>query len=156
MPLEMLLLLATPLAGGIALALSGHRRYAAELNAAHGTKWAAENLLVSVGAKHSLFNICMALLSPGDEAIVPTPCWVSYPDQCQLAGATPVLVETTPEEGFKLTPARLRRALTQHTQALFLCTPNNPTGAAYSRAELGAVMSARVHAKSAHKGSDPS
>ncbi len=97
------------------------------------------DVVVSVGAKHSLFNLCFALLSPGDEAIVPSPCWVSYPDQCRLAGATPVLVETSAEEGFKLTPERLRRAATARTRALFLCTPCNPTGAAYSGAELAAL-----------------
>jgi aspartate aminotransferase len=108
---------------------------------------APADVVVSVGAKHSLFNVCMALLSPGDEAIVPTPCWVSYPDQCRLAGANPVLVETVPEEGFKLTPERLRGALTERTRALFLCTPNNPTGAAYSAAELAALAQVcREHA----------
>lgn len=96
-------------------------------------------VVVSAGAKHSLFNLCFALLGPGDEAIVPTPCWVSYPEQCRLAGAEPVLVETRAEEGFKLTPQALTEALTPRTRALFLCTPNNPTGAAYTAAELSAL-----------------
>lgn len=96
-------------------------------------------IVVSVGAKHSLFNLCFALLGPGDQAIVPTPCWVSYPDQCQLAGAEPVLVETRPEDGFKLTAASLRAAITPRTRVLFLCTPCNPTGAAYSASELAAL-----------------
>lgn len=96
-------------------------------------------IVVSVGAKHSLFNLCFALLGPGDQAIIPTPCWVSYPEQCQLAGAEAVLVETGAEEGFKLTPERLRAAITPRTRALFLCTPSNPTGAAYSPAELSAL-----------------
>jgi aspartate aminotransferase len=96
-------------------------------------------IVVSVGAKHSLFNLCLALLGPGDEAIVPTPCWVSYPEQCQLAGAEPVLVETRASEGYKLTPDQLRAAITPRTRALFLCTPCNPTGAAYSASELGAL-----------------
>jgi aspartate aminotransferase len=104
-----------------------------------GVAHAPADVVVSVGAKHSLFNVCMALLGPGDEAIVPTPCWVSYPDQCQLAGAEPVLVETLPEAGFKLTPEGLRGALSERTKALFLCSPNNPTGAAYSAAELAAL-----------------
>jgi aspartate aminotransferase len=93
-------------------------------------------VVVSVGAKHTLFNLCFALLGPGDQAIIPAPCWVSYPDQCRLAGAEPVIVETRPEHGFKLTAEELRAALTPRTRALFLCTPNNPTGAAYTRAEL--------------------
>jgi aspartate aminotransferase len=96
-------------------------------------------IVVSVGAKHALFNLCFALLQPGDEAIVPTPCWVSYPEQAQLAGATPVLVETRAEEGYKLTAASLRAAITERTRVLFLCSPNNPTGAAYSEAELAAL-----------------
>jgi aspartate aminotransferase len=104
-------------------------------------------IVVSVGAKHSLFNLCLALLGPGDEAIVPTPCWVSYPEQCQLAGATPVLVETHADEGFKLTPARLRAAITPRTRALFLCTPSNPTGSAYDADELAALAEVlREHA----------
>jgi aspartate aminotransferase len=96
-------------------------------------------IVVSVGAKHALFNLCFALLSPGDEAIVPTPCWVSYPEQAQLAGATPVLVETRAEHGYKLTPESLRAAITERTRVLFLCSPCNPTGAAYSEAELVAL-----------------
>lgn len=104
-----------------------------------GTSYAPDEVVVSVGAKHALFNLCFALLGPGDEAIVPTPCWVSYPEQCALSGATPVLVETTEETGFRLTPAQLSAAVTERTRALFLCTPNNPTGAAYSRDELEAL-----------------
>ncbi|MDB4973596.1 MAG: hypothetical protein JWN48_1937 [Myxococcaceae bacterium] len=104
-------------------------------------------IVVSVGAKHSLFNLCFALLGEGDEAIVPTPCWVSYPDQCQLAGATPVLVETRAENGYKLTADSLRKAITGRTRALFLCTPCNPTGTAYSASELLALAEVlREHA----------
>jgi aspartate aminotransferase len=96
-------------------------------------------IVVSVGAKHSLFNLCFALLGPGDEAIVPTPCWVSYPEQAQLAGASAVLIETEREHGYKLTPSLLRAAITERTRVLFLCSPCNPTGAAYSEAELAAL-----------------
>jgi aspartate aminotransferase len=96
-------------------------------------------IVVSVGAKHALFNLCFALLQAGDEAIVPTPCWVSYPEQAALAGATPVLVETRAEDGYKLTADSLRAAITERTRVLFLCTPNNPTGAAYSDSELRAL-----------------
>lgn len=93
-------------------------------------------VVVSAGAKHALFNVCFALLGPGDEAIVPAPCWVSYPDQCRLAGAEPVIVQTLPQDGFKLTAKALQAALSPRTRALFLCTPNNPTGAAYTAQEL--------------------
>jgi aspartate aminotransferase len=98
-------------------------------------------IVVSVGAKHSLFNLCFALLGPGDQALIPTPCWVSYPDQVKLAGAEPVLLETRAEDGYKLTPESLRRAITPQTRALFLCTPCNPTGAAYTEGELSALAS---------------
>jgi aspartate aminotransferase len=104
-----------------------------------GVSHEPDEIVVSVGAKQSLFNLCFALLGPGDEAIVPTPCWVSYPEQCTLAGATPVLVPTTAEQGFKLTAAALEQAVTPRTRALFLCSPSNPTGAAYSAEELSAI-----------------
>lgn len=104
-----------------------------------GVTHAPDEVVVSVGAKHALFNLCFALLGPGDEAIVPTPCWVSYPEQCALAGASPVLVPTQEADGFKLTPEQLRRAVTPRTRALFLCSPSNPTGAAYAAQELAAL-----------------
>lgn len=104
-----------------------------------GIRHTAAEVVVSVGAKHGLFNVCMALLGPGDEALIPAPCWVSYPDQCRLAGAEPVVLQTRPEDGFKLTPGALSAALTPRTRAVFLCTPNNPTGAAYSDSELRAL-----------------
>jgi aspartate aminotransferase len=111
-----------------------------------GVEHVPAEVVVSVGAKHSLFNLCFALLGPGDEVIVPTPCWVSYPEQCQLAGATSVLVETTVEQGFKLTPEALSAAITPRTRALMLCSPANPTGAAYSERELEALAQvARGH-----------
>jgi len=104
-----------------------------------GITHAEDEIVVSVGAKDSLFNLCFALLGPGDEAIVPTPAWVSYPEQAQLAGAHPVLIETQASAGFKLTPAQLRDAITPRTRVLFLCSPCNPTGAAYSAEELAAL-----------------
>jgi aspartate aminotransferase len=104
-----------------------------------GVEHRPSEVVVSAGAKHSLFNLCFALLGPGDEALVPTPCWVSYPEQCRLAGAEAILIETRAEQGFKLTPAALEAALTPRTRALFLCTPNNPTGAAYAADELRAL-----------------
>lgn len=111
-----------------------------------GVQYQPEDIVVSVGAKHSLFNLCFALLSSGDEAIVPTPCWVSYPEQCELAGAKAVLVETTAGTGFRLTPEDLRRAITPRTRALFLCSPCNPTGTAYTASELrGLAEVARAH-----------
>jgi len=111
-----------------------------------GVRHTPDDVVVSVGAKHSLFNLCFALLSEGDEAIIPTPCWVSYPEQCELAGATPVLVETRAEAGFKLTADDLARSITPRTRALFLCSPCNPTGSAYTADELSRLADvARAH-----------
>ncbi|MEZ4263903.1 MAG: pyridoxal phosphate-dependent aminotransferase [Polyangiaceae bacterium] len=95
---------------------------------------------VSVGAKHALFNVALALYEPGDEVVIPAPYWVSYPEQVKLCGATPVIVETDPESGFKMTPEALERALTPKTKALILCTPSNPTGSAYDEAHLQALL----------------
>jgi aspartate aminotransferase len=99
-----------------------------------------ENVCVSVGAKHALFNLAVALYEPGDEVIIPKPYWVSYPEQVRMMGATPVLVDTREEDGWKLSAERLERALTPSTKAVILCTPSNPTGAAYSESETRALI----------------
>ena len=99
-----------------------------------------ENVCVSVGAKHVLFNLAMALYEPGDEVVIPKPYWVSYPEQVRLAGATPVLVDTREEEGWKLSPKALAAALTPKTKAVILCTPSNPSGIAYTEAETAALV----------------
>ncbi|MDH5492403.1 MAG: pyridoxal phosphate-dependent aminotransferase [Myxococcales bacterium] len=96
-------------------------------------------VVVSVGAKHVLFNLALALYEPGDEVIIPSPYWVSYPEQVRLAGAEPVIAAAGVEEDFKLRPETLRAAITGRTKALILCSPSNPTGAAYSPAELRAL-----------------
>ncbi len=96
-------------------------------------------IVASVGAKHALFNVAMALYEPGDEVLIPTPCWVSYPEQVRMFGATPVFVETREEDGFCLSAEALARAITPRTKALILCTPSNPTGSAYSEASLRAL-----------------
>jgi aspartate aminotransferase len=98
-----------------------------------------ENVCVSVGAKHALFNLAVALFEPGDEVIIPRPYWVTYPEQVRMMGATPVLPETREEEGWKLSPERLEKALTPATKAVVLNTPSNPTGAAYTEAETRAL-----------------
>jgi aspartate aminotransferase len=97
-------------------------------------------IVVSAGAKQALFDVALALYQQGDEVIIPTPCWVSYPEQVRFANATPVLVETREEDGFRLSPDALSRALGPATKAVLLCTPSNPTGAAYDRASLGALL----------------
>ncbi|MFO0741112.1 MAG: pyridoxal phosphate-dependent aminotransferase [Labilithrix sp.] len=95
---------------------------------------------VAVGAKHALFNLAMALYEPGDEVVIPAPYWVSYPEQVKLAGATPVHVETTEASGFKMSPDAFAKSLTSKTKAVILCTPSNPTGSAYTEAELKALI----------------
>ncbi len=106
-----------------------------------GFKTSADRVTVSVGAKHVLFNLAYALYEAGDEVIIPAPYWVSYPEQVRMVGATPVIVETNEQNGFRLTPEDLERAVTPKTKALILCTPSNPTGAAYDKASLSALLS---------------
>ncbi len=96
-------------------------------------------VMVSVGAKDCLFNLTQALLNPGDEVIIPAPYWVSYPDIVLLAEAVPVTVLATFEEDYKLTPEKLEKAITPRTRLLVLNSPSNPTGKAYSAAELKAL-----------------
>jgi aspartate aminotransferase len=99
-----------------------------------------ENVCVSVGAKHALFNLALSLYEPGDEVVIPKPYWVSYPEQVRLVGATPVLVDTREEEGWKLSPQQLEAALTPRTKAIILCSPSNPTGIAYTESETKALL----------------
>jgi aspartate aminotransferase len=102
-----------------------------------------EQVVVSCGVKHALFNLALALYEPGDEVIIPSPYWVSYPEQVRLVGATPVIVATKEEDNWLMTGETLANAMTPRTRAVILCTPSNPTGSAYSReriAELGRAM----------------
>jgi aspartate aminotransferase len=96
-------------------------------------------VLVSSGAKQTCFNLCAAVLDPGDECVIPAPYWVSYPDMALLADAEPVSVYAGPEQGYKITPAQLDAALTPRSKLFFINSPSNPTGAAYTRAELQAL-----------------
>ena len=104
-------------------------------------------VLISCGAKHSLYNIAEALFDPGDEVIIPSPYWVSYPDQVLLNDATPVIVETTEAEGFKLSAQKLEKAITKKTKALVLNSPSNPTGLAYDRKTLEEIAAIAVKHK---------
>jgi aspartate aminotransferase len=96
-------------------------------------------ILVSCGAKHSLYNICQALFQPGDEVLIPAPYWVSYPDMVMLAEAAPVIMKTTEKNGFRITAAELEKAITPRTKALILNSPSNPTGASYTVNDLKAL-----------------
>jgi aspartate aminotransferase len=99
-----------------------------------------QNVCVGVGAKHVLFNLAIALYEPGDEVIIPKPFWVSYPEQVRMLGATPVLVDTREEDGWKLSPEKLESSITPRTKAIILCTPSNPSGIAYTEAETRALV----------------
>ncbi len=131
---------------------SGHTHYTPaagtpELRAAvarwyqktYGIRYAPEQVVVSNGAKHSLYTALAATVGPGDEVIIPTPCWTSYVDMVEMTGARPVLVTTTPEAGFKMSPAQLRAAVTPRGKLLMINSPSNPTGAVYTRRELEAL-----------------
>ncbi len=110
----------------------------------NGLTYNRSQVLVSAGAKHTIFNLVLALLDPGDEVIIPAPYWVSYPDMVLLADGAPVIVAAGPAQGYKITPAQLEAAITSKTRLVILNSPSNPTGAAYTRAELvglGAVLS---------------
>ena len=113
---------------------------AAQSTRTRGVPCKPDQVVVSVGAKHALFNLAIALYEPGDEVIIPAPYWVSYPEQVRLVGATPVVVETTEADGFLLRPEALAAALTPKTKAVILCTPSNPTGGAYPRAWLQEIV----------------
>src|SRR6478672_1685003 len=113
----------------------------------HGLDCGPENVIVSNGAKHSLHNALAATVGPGDEVIIPTPYWVSYSDLVQMTGASYVLVPTTHESGFKMTPPQLRSALTPRSKLLMLNSPCNPTGTVYTRAELEALADVILDSK---------
>jgi aspartate aminotransferase len=105
----------------------------------NGIKYDRSQILVSSGAKQTIYNLCMAVLDPGDEAIIPAPYWVSYPDMVMLADGLPVMPYAGPAQGYKITPRQLAAAITPKTRLVLLNSPCNPTGAAYTRAELRAL-----------------
>ncbi len=101
-----------------------------------GLEYGRGNIIISCGAKHTLYNVAQALFQEGDEVIIPAPYWVSYPDQVILASAEPVIVQTTEENGFRVTVDDLEKATTDRTRALVINSPSNPTGAGYTRKQL--------------------
>jgi aspartate aminotransferase len=139
--------------GGIAALEQGFTQYApvaglpnlraaiaATLSARAGRALDAAGVVVSVGAKQALFNACFALFGPGDEVLIPTPYWTSYPEMVKLARATPVFVRPAVDGEFRVTSADLEAATTPRTRGLILNSPGNPSGAIYSRAELQAIL----------------
>ena len=137
---------------GIAAIRGGHTRYtavagidelrsaiAAKLRRDNGLDYDPSQVIVGCGAKQVIFNALFATLDPGDEVVIPAPCWVSYPDMVRLAGGNPVVLDCPAAEGFKLSPEQLRAAITSRTKWLILNSPANPTGAVYSDADLAAL-----------------
>ncbi|MCK5540324.1 MAG: pyridoxal phosphate-dependent aminotransferase [Deltaproteobacteria bacterium] len=112
---------------------------AAKLKRENRLDYKENEIVVSCGGKHSFYNLAQALLDPGDEVIVPAPYWVSYPPMVSLAGGIPIILETSEDESFKLSPERLQAAITKKTRAVIINSPSNPTGAAYSWDELKAL-----------------
>jgi aspartate aminotransferase len=102
----------------------------------NGLVYQANQILVSCGGKQSFFNLSLALLNPGDEVVIPAPYWVSYPDMVLIAEGVPVVIQTTPEARFKITPEQLEAAITSKTKLVVLNSPSNPSGMAYTNAEL--------------------
>ena len=113
----------------------------------NGLEYERSQIIISCGAKHSLYNIAEALFDPGDEVIIPSPYWVSYPDQVLLNDAKPVIVKTTEKEGFKLSAKKLDKAITKKTKALILNSPSNPTGLAYDTKTLEEIAAIAVKRK---------
>ena len=111
----------------------------AKLMRDNGLEYKSENIVISNGAKHSLANAFMAIIDDGDEVIVPAPFWLTYPELIRLAGGVPVIVNTTAQNGFKMTAEELKKAITPKTKAVLINNPNNPTGAVYTRDEIFAL-----------------
>ena len=111
----------------------------------NGISFDPSQILVSNGAKHSIYNAVRAICNKGDEVIIPAPYWVTYPEIVKLVDAVPVIITTSEENDFKMTPAQLKRAITKKTKALLFCSPSNPTGTVYSKEEIEEL--AKVTAK---------
>ncbi|PJD93081.1 MAG: aspartate aminotransferase [Legionella sp.] len=105
----------------------------------NGLTYTLNQIIVSVGGKQSCYNLCQAFLNPGDEVLIPAPYWVSYPDMVLLAEATPVIISTTPAQRYKITAEQLEQAITPKTRMIFLNSPSNPSGVAYTLEELKAL-----------------
>ena len=112
----------------------------------NGLNYKAENVLVTNGGKHSLYNLIVALIDPGDEVIIPSPYWLSYPEMVTLVGGKSVIVETDASTGYKITPEQLKKAITPKTKLFVLNSPSNPTGMVYTPGEIKALAQVIVDA----------
>jgi aspartate aminotransferase len=113
----------------------------------NGLEYTPAQVVISVGAKHALYNIFQVLLDEGDEVIIPAPYWVSYLEQIRLAGGNPVVISGGEDQGFRVTAAQIKAAITPRTKALILNSPSNPTGAIYTRTELEAIAQVCVESQ---------
>ena len=120
--------------------MSLRKAIADKLSRENGLTFEPSQIVVGNGAKHALCNVILATVNPGDEVIIPTPAWVSYIEMVKLAEGHSVLVPSGVESDFKITPAQLEEAITGRTRAIILCSPSNPTGSVYTRAELQALV----------------
>lgn len=112
---------------------------ARKLREENGLCYNTENVIITNGGKHSLFNLMLALIEPGDEVIIPAPYWLSYPEMVKLAGGTPVIVPTEASSGYKITPEQLTQAITAQTKLFVFNSPSNPTGMIYTPVEIKAL-----------------
>ncbi|WP_088241470.1 pyridoxal phosphate-dependent aminotransferase [Calothrix rhizosoleniae] len=117
-----------------------------KLKSNNNLDYKAENVIVTNGGKHSLFNLMLALIEPGDEVVIPAPYWLSYPEMVTLAGGKAVIVPTDASTGYKITPERLRQAITPKTKLFVLNSPSNPTGMVYTPEEIKAIAQVIVDA----------
>ncbi len=118
------------------------RAVATKFERDNGLSYMVEQILISCGSKHSIYNALQALVDPGDEVIIPSPYWVSYPEMVKCASGTPVVVKADEKNGFKMRPEQLKRAVTKKSKVLILCSPSNPTGIVYSPDEIKALAEA--------------
>ncbi|MBD2355635.1 pyridoxal phosphate-dependent aminotransferase [Tolypothrix sp. FACHB-123] len=117
-----------------------------KLKTDNGLDYKAENVIVTNGGKHSLYNLIVALIDPGDEVIIPAPYWLSYPEMVTLVGGVSVIVHTDASTGYKITPEQLRQAITPKTKLFILNSPSNPTGMVYTPEEIKALAEVVVDA----------
>ena len=110
----------------------------------NGLSYSASEVIVSCGAKHTIYNIFQAICDPGDEVIFAAPYWVSYPEQIKLAGAVPRVIETTPAQNFCMAPDQVEAAITSKTKAILVNSPSNPTGTTYDLDTLKAIADLAV------------
>ncbi|WP_427156914.1 pyridoxal phosphate-dependent aminotransferase [Aliinostoc sp. HNIBRCY26] len=117
-----------------------------KLQSDNGLNYKAENVIVTNGGKHSLYNLMAALIDPGDEVIIPAPYWLSYPEMVTLVGGKPVIIQTDAATGYKITPEQLKQAITSKTKLFILNSPSNPTGMVYTPEEIKALAKVIVDA----------